>query len=123
MLNHLHHRSGVIARQSFVTIGQGALRERQTGLLGGRQAIQLEALTGYLQHTMGDVQAHNAVKSPVVEERFEELPFATAQVEYPCCTTALQRGHHGTQALLIQAERRLNSRFFLIVHCGQTIWV
>ena len=122
MLDHLHHRRSVIARQSFVTIGQGALHERQAGLLC-RQAIQLEALAGYLQHTMGDVQTHNVLKGPVVEERFEELPFATTQIEHPLCTTALQRCHHGTQTLLVQTEGRLDSRFFLIVHCSQTIRV
>src|SRR5262249_54430195 len=81
-------------------------RRRQGGSNSGTHgAPRVGALVGYLQHTMGDVQTHNVLKGPVGEERFKESPFTTAQVEYPCCTTALQRCHHSPPTLVIQAER------------------
>lgn len=107
MFDHLDDRGRVISLQPPVPVGQGAVHQGEPLSLHLGQAIQVQSRGRYLERTMRDVDSGDLLETLLLQQKAQEMTFATAEIQDAPGAALPEGGDHGPEALVVEAERLL----------------
>ena len=105
VLDHFDGTRRVEAAQPFVAIGDRALKETDPLALVVRHLVPADSILGHFQGVHRYIHAPDPLQASVTDQPFEQLPFATPDIDDPTGQVVLKRLMHGLQPTLVQRQR------------------
>ena len=115
MLDDFHDGCRVESAQSAIAVHQRTMQQTDPFALLRREPIEREARLGQIEYPARHIHADDLRELVIAEEPAQELSLAASQIEHARGAGILQRGEHGVEATLVEADRLLDRRLLLVL--------